>query len=151
MQILHGGLHVLVPHHLFDLGQVHALSEQFGGEGVAGAIEFEVRGDRRQLPSGGCEVTGLDGRGLLFGEGRSVSASRRADRASECHLGRFTLRAVEVHQTICALAFAYEREKPVGEEDPTRDRHFERSRHHGSDPTAGMLMSAVDASFKLDR
>src|SRR6266851_1456055 len=64
------------------------------------------------------------------------------------------VRAVEVHQTICALVIAYEREKPVGEigeEDPTKDRRFERLRHHGGDHTAGMLMIAVDASFKLDR
>lgn len=76
VQILHGCLHVLVPHQLFDLGQVHALNEHVGGKGVAGAIEFEVRGDRRQFLLGGGEVDGLDGRGPLFSEGGEVPAFR---------------------------------------------------------------------------
>ena len=64
-----GGLHVLVPHQLFE---VHALGEHVGGEGVAGAIEFEVRGDRQQLLFSGGEVDGLEGRGPSFAESCKV-------------------------------------------------------------------------------
>jgi hypothetical protein len=46
---------------------------------MAGAIEFEVRGDRRQLLFGGGEVDGLDGRGPLFGEGGKVPHLARFD------------------------------------------------------------------------